>query len=397
MAKMLADGIAAAMGSSSWIRRMFEAGAELRKEIGAENVFDFSLGNPDLPPPREAAAALHEIADALGEPRALGYPSNAGWMPFREALAAKLAREQNEPGLEAKHVIASCGAAGALVSFFRAVLNPGDEVLVPSPYFVEYGSYCGHFGGKLIPVPANGATFEADVAALEAAITPNTRAIMFNSPNNPTGCVYSEATVKALAALVDKVNAGRERPVFLVSDEPYRFLTYGGAKVASVLDNTPYAVVLGSFSKSLSLAGERVGYLVVNPSMPDAAAFLAGVTLTTRTLGYVNAPIVGQRLATRLLDCGIDLGIYEERRAKMLAVLDAAGLEYVRPQGAFYVFPKTPGGDDVKFVGHLMKHGVLAVPGSGFGMAGHMRLSYSVETDVIERSAGAFKRAVETF
>ncbi len=397
MAKMLADGIAAAMGSSSWIRRMFEAGAELRKEIGAENVFDFSLGNPDLPPPREAAAALHGIADALGEPRALGYPSNAGWMPFREALAAKLAREQNVPGLEAKHVIASCGAAGALVSFFRAVLNPGDEVLVPSPYFVEYGSYCGHFGGKLIPVPANGATFEADVAALEAAITPNTRAIMFNSPNNPTGCVYSEATVKALAALVDKVNAGRERPVFLVSDEPYRFLTYGGAKVASVLDKTPYAVVLGSFSKSLSLAGERVGYLAVNPSMPDAAAFLAGVTLTTRTLGYVNAPIVGQRLATRLLDCGIDLGIYEERRAKMLAVLDAAGLEYVRPQGAFYVFPKTPGGDDVKFVGHLMKHGVLAVPGSGFGMAGHMRLSYSVETDVIERSAGAFKRAMETF
>ena len=397
MAKMLADGIAAAMGSSSWIRRMFEAGAELRKEIGAENVFDFSLGNPDLPPPREAAAALHEIADSLGEPRALGYPSNAGWMPFREALAERLAREQCVPALQARHVIASCGAAGALVSFFRAVLNPGDEVLVPSPYFVEYGSYCGHFGGRLIPVPANPATFEADVAALEAAITPNTRAIMFNSPNNPTGCVYSEQTVRAMAALVDRVNEGRERPVFLLSDEPYRFLAYGGAKVASVLDKTPYAVVLGSFSKSLSLAGERVGYLAINPAMPDADAFLAGVTLTTRTLGYVNAPIVGQRMAARLLDCGIDLGIYEERRAKMLAVLDGAGLEYVRPQGAFYVFPKTPGGDDVKFVGHLMRHGVLAVPGSGFGMAGHMRLSYSVETDVIERSAAAFKRAVENF
>ena len=283
------------------------------------------------------------------------------------------------------------------MSFFRAVLNPGDEVLVPSPYFVEYGSYCGHFGGRLIPVPANPATFEADVAALEAAITPITRAIMFNSPNNPTGCVYSEQTVRAMAALVDRVNEGRERPVFLLSDEPYRFLAYGGAKVASVLDKTPYAVVLGSFSKSLSLAGERVGYLAINPAMPDADAFLAGVTLTTRTLGYVNAPIVGQRMAARLLDCGIDLGIYEERRAKMLAVLDGAGLEYVRPQGAFYVFPKTPGGDDVKFVGHLMRHGVLAVPGSGFGMAGHMRLSYSVETDVIERSAAAFKRAVENF
>lgn len=397
MKKILSDEIAAAMGSSSWIRRMFEAGAELRKEIGAENVFDFSLGNPDLPPPREAAEAMRELADALGAPRALGYPSNAGWMPFREALAAKLAVEQNVPSLAAKHVIASCGAAGALVSFFRAVLNPGDEVLVPSPYFVEYGSYCGHFGGRLKAIPADARTFEADVEAIKAAITPKTRVIMFNSPNNPTGSVYSEETVTALADLVDEVNKERDRPVFLVSDEPYRFLTYGGAKVASVLDKSAYAVVLGSFSKSLSLAGERVGYLAINPAMPDADAFLAGVTLTTRTLGFVNAPIVGQRLAAQLLHCGIDLGIYEERRAKMLAVLDAAGLEFVRPQGAFYVFPKTPGGDDVKFVGHLMKHGILAVPGSGFGMAGHMRLSYSVETDVIERSAAAFKRAMEAW
>lgn len=397
MAKVLADGIAAAMGNSSWIRRMFEAGAELRRERGAENVFDFSLGNPDLPPPPEAAAALRGLADALGEPRALGYPSNAGWMPFREALAARLAAEQNAPGLEARHVIASCGAAGALVSFFRAVLNPGDEVVVPAPYFVEYGSYCGHFGGRLVTVATNPETFDLDLAALEAAITPRTRAILFNSPNNPTGCVYPEATVAALAALVNRVNEGRERPVFLLSDEPYRFLTYGGAKVAPVLDKSPFAVVLGSFSKSLSLAGERVGYLAASPAMPGADAFLAGVTLTTRTLGFVNAPIVGQKLAARLLGCGIDLKIYEERRAKMLAVLDAAGLEYARPQGAFYVFPKTPGGDDVKFVGHLMKHGVLAVPGSGFGMTGHMRLSYSVETDVIERSAGAFKRAVESF
>lgn len=397
MAKMVADEIAGAIGSSSWIRRMFEAGAELRKEIGPENVFDFSLGNPDLPPPAAAAAALHGIADSLSEPRALGYPSNAGWMPFREALAAHLAKEQNVPALQPKNVIVSCGAAGAIVSFFRAVLNPGDEVIVPSPYFVEYGSYCGHFGGKLIPVPADPATFDPDLAAIEAAITPRTRAIMFNSPNNPTGCVYAETTVKALAALVDKVNAGRERPVFLLSDEPYRFLSYDGATVPSVLDKTPYAVVLGSFSKSLSMAGERVGYLAINPVMPDADIFLAAVTLTTRTLGYVNAPIIGQKLATRILGSGIDLAIYVERRRKMLAVLDAAGLEYVRPKGAFYVFPKTPGGDDVKFVGHLMKHGVLAVPGSGFGMAGHMRLSYSVETDMIERSAGAFKRAVASY
>ena len=395
--KMVSDEIAGAIGSSSWIRRMFEAGAELRKKIGAENVFDFSLGNPDLPPPPEARKALHEIADTLSEPRSLGYPSNAGWMPFREALAEKLAAEQEVPDLAAKHVVVSCGAAGAITSFFRAVLNPGDEVIVPSPYFVEYGSYCGHFGGKLIPVPSRGDTFEADIAAIEAAATPRTRVIMFNSPNNPTGCVYSEATIDALAALVAKLNKGRERPVFLLSDEPYRFLTYGGARVAPVLSKSAFAVVLGSFSKSLSMAGERIGYLAVNPAMPDADLFLGAVTLTTRTLGFVNAPIIGQKLALKTLRCGVDLSIYEKRRELMLSVLDAAGLEYVTPGGAFYVFPKTPGGDDVKFVGHLMQHGVLAVPGSGFGRKGFMRLSYSVENDVIERSAGAFRRAVESY
>lgn len=395
--KVISDEIAGAIGNSSWIRRMFEAGGELKKKLGPENVFDFSLGNPDLPPPPEAARALREIADSLSGPRALGYPSNAGWMPFREALAAKLAAEQGVPGLEARHVIATCGAAGAITSFFRAVLNPGDEVLVPSPYFVEYGSYCGHFGGRLVPVPSRRDTFGLDLAALEAAITPRTRAILFNSPNNPTGCVYPESDIAALAALVARVNEGRERPVFLLSDEPYRFLAYDGATVAPVLSKSPFAVVLGSFSKSLSLAGERVGYLAVSPAMPDVDALLAAVTLTTRTLGFVNAPIVGQKLACRLLGCGVDLGIYADRRAKMLAVLDGAGLRYVRPHGAFYVFPETPGGDDVRFVGHLLDHGVLAVPGSGFGLPGYMRLSYSVETDVIERSAPAFRRAVETY
>lgn len=392
--KIVSDEIAASIGNSSWIRRMFEAGAELRKERGAENVFDFSLGNPDLPPPPEAAAVLHEIADSLSTPRALGYPSNAGWMPFREALAAHLAREQKVPGLEAKHVIVSCGAAGAIVSFFRAVLNPGDEVLVPSPYFVEYGSYCGHFGGRLKAIPSKPGSFDIDLDAMEAAITPATRVIMFNSPNNPTGCVYSESSIQALAALVDRVNATRERPLFLLSDEPYRFLAYDGMAVPSVLDKTPFAVVLGSFSKSLSMAGERTGYLVINPAMPEADLFLAAVTLTTRTLGFVNAPIIGQKLAARILGCGVDLAVYTKRRALLLAALDAAGLEYVRPSGAFYVFPKTPGGDDVKFVGHLLKHGILAVPGSGFGCPGHMRLSYSVENDVIERSAPAFVRAM---
>ncbi len=392
--KVIADDISKSIAGSSWIRRMFEAGGELRKKIGAENVFDFSLGNPDLPPPPEAKDALHAIADSLSEPRALGYPSNAGFMPFREALAEKLAKEQVVPALKASHVIVSCGAAGAITSFFRAVLNPGDEVLVPSPYFVEYGSYCGHFGGKLIPVASDPETFDIDLKAMETAITDKTRVIMFNSPNNPTGTVYSDATVTALADLINRVNEGRERPIFLLSDEPYRFLTYGGIEVAPVLSKSPFAIVLGSFSKSLSMAGERVGYLAVNPEMPDVETFLAAVTLTTRTLGFVNAPIIGQKLAMCIINSGIDLNIYTVRREKMLAVLDAAGLTYAKPQGAFYVFPKVPGGDDVKFVNHLLQYGILAVPGSGFGMPGYMRLSYSVENDVIDRSKEAFVKAL---
>lgn len=395
--KVVSDEISNAIGSSSWIRRMFEAGGELRKKLGAENVFDFSLGNPDLPPPDAAKEALIEIASTLGEKRALGYPSNAGFMPFREALAAHLAIEQGVKELSAKDIIVSCGAAGAITSFFRAVLNPGDEVLVPSPYFVEYGSYCGHFGGKLIPVKSKEDSFDLDVNGLKKAITPSTRVIIINSPNNPTGTIYSEETIDALAALVNTVNETRERPIFILSDEPYRFLSYDGMKVSPVLCKTPFAVVLGSFSKSLSMAGERVGYLAVNPAMPCVDQFLAAVTLTTRTLGFVNAPIIGQKLAMKILGSSVDLSVYEVRRQKMLAVLDTAGFSYVRPKGAFYVFPKVPGGDDVKFVSHLMKHGVLAVPGSGFGLKGFMRLSYSVENDVIDRSMVAFKRAVESY
>ena len=391
--KVISDSIAGQIGNSSWIRRMFEAGAELKRKYGADKVYDFSLGNPDLPPPPEAAAALREIADSLGEPRALGYPSNAGWAPFRESLAAKLAAEQNAPGLQAKHVLVSCGAAGAITSFFRAVLNPGDEVLVPSPYFVEYAAYCGHFGGVLKPIPSKEPDFDMDLDAFAAAIGPNTRVVMFNSPNNPTGCIYSEATIAALAALIAKANEGRERPIFLLSDEPYRFLTYGGATVPPVLCRSPFAVVLGSFSKSLSMAGERVGYLAINPAMPDGDKFMAALTITTRTLGFVNAPIIGQRLANRILNCGVDLSIYADRRAKMAAVLDGAGLKYAMPKGAFYFFPEVPGGDDIAFVNRLLAENILAVPGSGFGRPGHIRLSFSVETEVIERSAEAFRRA----
>ena len=380
---------------------MFEKGIELKKQHGADAVCDFSLGNPDVPPPAKTKEVLEAIAAKAIEPLGLGYCPNAGLPPVREAIAGYLAKQQ-ATAVKAGNVIMTVGAAGALVSFFRAVIEPGDEVICPAPYFVEYGSYCGHFGGVLKAIaskPDEG--FRPDFDAMAAAVTPKTRAFLINSPNNPTGCIYAEEDLRRLAEIVNKVNAARQaefgdaaRPLYLLSDEPYRAFAYDGAVVPPVMPLTPYAVVLGSFSKTLSLAGERIGYVAIHPEMPDGTTLVNAVTLTNRTLGFVNAPVIGQRLAAQLLDQTADLEIYDRRRKLMAKVLSDAGVEFVEPKGAFYFFPKAPGGDDLKFVDALQEELILAVPGRGFGMAGHIRLSCSVDEKIIARSAEGFKRAV---
>ncbi len=390
-----------AMEGSSWIRRMFEKGIELKAQYGNDKVCDFSLGNPDVPPPAATREALTAIAREAVKPMGLGYCPNAGIPAVREAIAGYVARQQGMD-IAASNVILTVGAAGALVAFSRAVIEPGDEVICPAPYFVEYASYCGHFGGILKPVDSDANQgFRPDFAAMEAAITPHTRALLVNSPNNPTGCIYALEDMQRLAAIVTQVNAAREaefgdaaRPLYLLSDEPYRAFAYDGVEVPPVMPLTPYAVVLGSFSKTLSLAGERIGYVAVNAAMPDAAALVSALTLTNRTLGFVNAPVIGQRLAAALVNETVDLTIYDRRRRLMAEVLTAAGVEFTMPQGAFYFFPKAPGGDDLKFVEALQKELILAVPGRGFGMAGHIRLSCSVDEAIIARSAEGFKRAV---
>lgn len=386
--------IAAQLGNASWIRRMFEAGVEMKRRLGAERVFDFSLGNPDVPGPPELRTVLGEIAARAAEPLAFGYPPNAGLPGLRAALARKLAAEQDVPSLEAGHVLVSCGAAGALNSFFRAVLAPGDEVVCPAPFFVEYGFYCGHYGGVLKPVPSRPPAFDLDLPALLAAIGPRTRAVLLNSPNNPAGCIYPAEALDTLAARIDELNRRRKRPLFLLADEPYRFLAYDGAAVPPVLPRTRFAVVVGSFSKSLALAGERIGYLAVNPRMPQAGLLMDALAMTTRTLGFVNAPVIGQLLAERVLDLGVDLGIYARRRALMAEVLRGAGISFAMPRGAFYFFPAAPGGDDLAFVQRLLEERILATPGTGFGFPGHFRLSFSVDDAVIEGAAEGFRRAV---
>ena len=401
MMQLLTDDIQRAMGSSSFIRKMFEKGLELKRQFGEDAVCDFSLGNPDVPPPIEAKRELEKLAESSVRPLGLGYCPNAGIPAVREAMATYLSRQQETP-IAARDVVLTVGAAGAMVSFFRAVVEPGDEIITPAPYFVEYGSYCGHFGGVLRTVPSLPPSFRPDVKGIAAAITPKTRAIIVNSPNNPTGCIYSLEDMKAIAELVDAENARRLddpalRPLFLLSDEPYRAFAFDGAVVPPALPLTKWACVLGSFSKTLSLAGERIGYFVANPSMPSQQTLVSAVTLTNRTLGFVNAPVLGQRLAASLLDVTVDLATYDRRRKLMAKVLSDAGIEFEMPKGAFYFFAKSPVPDDATFVDALLKENILVVPGKGFGFAGYVRLSCSVDEKIIARSAAGFKRAMAIF
>ena len=398
--KLITNQIEKSMAGSSFIRVMFEKGIELKKKYGADAVCDFSLGNPDVPPPQKTRDELVRLADAAVQPLGLGYCPNAGIVTVREAMAKYLSAQQ-ETSVAAKDVVMTVGAAGAMVSFFRAVVEAGDEIITPAPYFVEYGSYCGHFGGVLKTVPSLPPSFRPDVAGIAAAITPKTRAIIVNSPNNPTGAIYSLEDLKAIAALVDRTNEERaakgERALFLRSDEPYRAVAFDGVQVPAVLPLTKWAVVLGSFSKTLSLAGERVGYFLANPAMPDQETLMRAVTLTNRTLGYVNAPVIGQRLAAALLDQTVDLEIYDRRRKLMAKVLREAGVEFEMPKGAFYFFAKSPVEDDAVFVEALLQENILVVPGKGFGFAGYVRLSSSVDEKIIARSADGFKRAMAKF
>ena len=389
---IISTQMSSSIKNGSWIRRMFEAGIQLKQKYGDDAVCDFSLGNPDLAPPPAVGKALAEFVKHVDEPFSLGYMPNNGFGWAREKLAAHLSKEQGAE-LTANDVILTCGAAGALNVIFRTVLEPGDEVLTVTPYFVEYGSYVGNHGGTLKKVPTLPGTFGLDLPAIEAAITPKTRAMIINSPHNPTGTVYSREELEGLTAILAKASERNGRPLYLVVDEPYRFLAFDGVEVPSLLPMYPYAVLASSFSKNLCLAGERVGFIALSPLFAERAELMGGLTLANRILGFVNPPVVGQHIMAGALGSQVDVNIYARRREMMGNVLSDAGYEFQMPKGAFYFFPKAPGGDDVAFVNKLLDERILAVPGSGFGGPGHFRLAFCVEDEVIARSAEGFKRA----
>jgi aspartate aminotransferase len=390
---LVTDAMERYLSGGAWIRKIFEQGLELKKKYGEEAVCDFSLGNPDLPPPAVIGECLADLASQMDRPFALGYMPNPGYPEVRAALAEHLAREQNAP-VAPGDLLLTCGAAGGINVFFRSVLTPGDEVMCPSPYFVEYDFYAANHGGKLTPVPTKPGVFDLDIAAMEAAITPRTRVVMINSPNNPTGQVYDEATLRELAAMLTRKSEGRERPIYLLADEPYRFLAYDGVVVPAVLPLYPYSVVIGSFSKSLSLPGERVGYVVVSPLLPGREKLVAAMVFANRILGFVNAPAVGQALLLKALGQEVDRTIYERRRKAMAGVLSRAGYEFFMPRGSFYFFPKSPDPDEVAFISRLADERVLAVPGRGFGLPGYFRLAFCVDEAVINRSEAGFAKVI---
>ena len=378
------------------IRKMFEEGALLKKKYGEDNVYDFSIGNPDLDPPSEVVEAIEEIA-ADTSPMCHGYMPNPGYMQARQAMAEKTSLEQGT-AVPADCVIMSVGAAGAMNCVFKALLNVGDEVIVPAPYFAEYGHYCANHGGTLRPVPTKN-DFSLDTDAIKAALTEKTAAVIINSPNNPTGRIYSREEIQALSAVLTAHGEKTGRYPYIVCDEPYRAITYGGKKVAPVFPEYRQAVVVTSFAKNLSVPGERIGYIAVNPASDDASEMVAACILATRILGFVNAPAFFQKVIARSWNARCDYSLYEKRCREIMEIMDYAGLQYAKPEGAFYLFVKVPegwNGDDMAFTEHLKKFNILCAPGTGFGGKGWFRISYCVAEKTILNSKEAFYKAIHS-
>ena len=386
---MISRAVAANLQKASWIRRMFEEGARLKQERGADKVFDFTLGNPEIDPPPAVIAAARKVLDSR-EPHLHAYMPNAGYPRVREAVAKRLSAATGLP-YTAGHVLMTVGAGGALNTVLKALLDPGDEVLTVAPYFAEYTFYAENHGGRLVVVPPK-PDLTPDVAALEKAITPRTRAILVNSPNNPSGVIYPAAAFVAIEAMLGRAG----RPIALISDEPYRALTFDGVVPPQVPPLVTRTIVATSWSKSLALPGERIGYLAFSPRMPEAAELFEACTFTSRVLGFVNAPALWQWVVAEVGELTIDPAPYREKRDLMYQGLTKIGYQCVKPQGAFYVFPATPIPDDVAFVRLLADEGVLTVPGSGFGMPGHIRISLTVERDTVIRALPGFERAFRT-
>ena len=379
------------MAEGGWIRRVFEEGLALKAQIGAENVFDLSLGNPVIEPPAEFKDELRRLAS---EPMAgmHRYMPNPGYMETRQAVAGSLSEETGLP-FEGGDIVMTCGAAAAANVVLKTILNPGDEVIVLAPYFFEYLYYIDNHDGVAVVVNTTD-RFRLDLPAIEQAVTPRTRAIIVNSPNNPSGVVYSPEEIAGLAELLKRMQSEHGTEIFLISDEPYKRIIFDGMDFPQIVPSFDNSIIVTSHAKDLALPGERIGFIAINPNYPEKEELAGGFSFCNRTLGFVNAPALMQHVVRNLQGVSIDPDYYQRKRDFMHTALMEMGYDTVKPEGAFYLYPKSPIEDDVAFTRELLQSNVLVVPGRGFGTPGYFRISYCVEDWVLEGAVDGLAKAV---
>lgn len=387
---MISEKILNMMDSSSFIRKMFETGAKLKLEFGEDNVFDFSLGNPAMDPPEKFTEILLEKALDLHMHR---YMPNAGYPDVRKKVADYISSEQKTKVNE-NNIVMTSGAGGALNTVLKTLINSGDNIIASIPCFMEYKFYCDNHGGELKLVNGK-ADFNLDIETIEQAITKKTVAVIINSPNNPSGRIYPQETIESLSLMLEAKSSEIGRTLYLISDEPYRKIVYDDVTVPSIMDAYKNSIVCTSYSKDLSIPGERIGWLTVNPEAEDHTNLINGIILCNRILGYVNAPALMQRTIAELQGVSVDIDLYKKKRDYLAEKLAQFGYQFRIPEGTFYFFIEAPGGDDMEITDLLKDERILVVPGRGFGLPGYFRIAYCVEDSVIEGSMAGFKRTAE--
>ena len=393
---MISKKMVGLVKGSSVIRAMFEEGKQMAKKYGAENVFDFSLGNPNVPAPKAVNENIKKIVDSENPVVLHGYMSNAGYEDVREAIAQSL-NSRFDTAFSAKNIIMTVGAAGGLNVALKSILDPGDEVMVIAPYFGEYKNYVSNFDGVLVAVNPNPPTFEPDYKDFEAKISAKTKAVIINNPNNPTGVIYKKEWIEKLAAILEKKQKELDTCIYLISDEPYRELVFKDVEVPYLTKYYKNTIVGYSYSKSLSLPGERIGYLVVPSEADSFDDLVSAMGVATRILGFVNAPSLQQKLIKESLNEKTDIEAYNKNRIKLYEGLKELGFECVEPEGAFYLFMKAPIDDDMEFVKVAKEYNILMVPASSFGVKGYVRIAYCVAYSTIERSLPQFAKLAKRY
>lgn len=391
---MIAKKMKGFLEGSSLIREMFEEGSRLKSIYGEDKVFDFSIGNPNIAPPKEIDKAIIDLIENEDSVSLHGYMSNSGHEDVRTAIAENL-NERFKTNFSSENLIMVTGAAAGLNISLKSIIDPDDEVIVFTPYFMEYGNYVNNYDGKLVEVPTDKESFLPDLQALEKAINRRTKAIIINNPNNPTGVIYPESLIKDLAEILDRKQRELETCIYLISDEPYRELAYEGREVPFISNYYDNTIIVYSYSKSLSLPGERIGYVLVPDEVEDAKDLLTVMTVANRISGFVNAPSLFQKVIARCVDLKVDLDFYDRNRKKLYEGLTKLSYEMVYPEGAFYIFLKSPLEDEFDFVKMAKKYNILLVPGSAFKSPGYVRMAYCVSEETIDNSLEKFAELME--